>query len=57
LDGSPIAADLAQLSSAGKLVVATNSDHDIHRYEPDLVADEIRHVVAAARPKRRPSKR
>ena len=42
-------ADLAALSSAGRLIVATRSDHDIMLYEPDLVVDGIRDVVKAAR--------
>jgi pimeloyl-ACP methyl ester carboxylesterase len=42
-------ADLATLSSASKLIVATNSDHDIYLYEPELVANAIHEVVDAAR--------
>jgi pimeloyl-ACP methyl ester carboxylesterase len=42
-------ADLAALSSVGRLVVAMNSDHDIYLYEPDLVAGAIRDVVNTAR--------
>jgi pimeloyl-ACP methyl ester carboxylesterase len=42
-------ADLAALSTVGKLVVATRSDHEIHLYEPELVAGAIREVVEAAR--------
>ncbi len=45
-------ADLAELSSAGRLIIATNSDHDIHLYQPDLVAEAIRDVVSAARRRR-----
>lgn len=45
-------ADLAKLSSTGRLIIATKSDHDIHLYQPDLVAEAIRNVVSAAR--RRP---
>ena len=45
-------ADLAELSSVGRLITATNSDHDIHLYEPDLVAEAIRNVVNAARRRR-----
>jgi pimeloyl-ACP methyl ester carboxylesterase len=45
-------ADLAELSSAGRLIIATNSDHDIHLYQPDLVAEAIRDVVTAARRRR-----
>ncbi len=46
-------ADLAVLSTAGRLIVATKSDHEIHLYEPDLVAGAIRDVVNAARGRRR----
>jgi pimeloyl-ACP methyl ester carboxylesterase len=42
-------ADLAALSSVGKLVVAPESDHDIHLWSPDLVVNAIRDVVTAAR--------
>ena len=42
-------AELAALSSAGRLIVASKSDHYIHLYEPDLVADAIREVVEKAR--------
>jgi pimeloyl-ACP methyl ester carboxylesterase len=42
-------ADLASMSTSGKLVVATKSDHQIHLDEPDLVAQAIRDVVEAAR--------
>jgi hypothetical protein len=37
-------ADLAKMSSRGRLVVATQSDHYIHLYEPDLVVKAIREV-------------
>lgn len=46
-------ADLARLSSAGKLIVATNSDHDIHMYQPELVASAIHDIVNAARKRRK----
>jgi pimeloyl-ACP methyl ester carboxylesterase len=42
-------ADLAALSSVGKLIVAPESDHDIHLWSPDLVVSAIRDVVTAAR--------
>ncbi len=38
-------ADLMALSSVGKLVVATESDHEIQLYQPDLVAQAIRDVI------------
>ena len=38
-------ADLVALSSVGKLVVATESDHEIQLYQPDLVAQAIRDVI------------
>jgi len=41
-------ADLAALSTAGRLIVATQSDHEIQLYEPDLVAGAIHDVVTAA---------
>ena len=37
---------LAALSSAGKLIVATNSYHAIHLHEPDIVADAISDIEA-----------
>jgi pimeloyl-ACP methyl ester carboxylesterase len=46
-------ADLAALSSAGRLIIATNSDHDIYLWEPNVVADAIRDVVNAARVRRK----
>jgi pimeloyl-ACP methyl ester carboxylesterase len=42
-------ADLVALSTVGRLIVATKSDHDIQLYEPDLVAAAVRDVVNAAR--------
>jgi pimeloyl-ACP methyl ester carboxylesterase len=42
-------AELKGLSSAGKLIVADNSGHEIHLYRPDLVIEAIREVVTAAR--------
>ncbi len=42
-------ADLALLSSRGRLIVATTSDHEIQLYQPDLVADAVREVVEATR--------
>ena len=42
-------AQLAGLSSAGKLVKAEGSGHMIHLYRPDLVVQAIREVIAAAR--------
>jgi pimeloyl-ACP methyl ester carboxylesterase len=42
-------ADLAALSLVGKLIVAPESDHDIHLWSPDLVVSAIRDVVTAAR--------
>jgi hypothetical protein len=42
-------ADLAGMSTSGKLVVATKSDHQIHLDEPELVVQAIRDVVDAAR--------
>ena len=41
-------AELAELSSASRLVVAAKSDHYIHLYEPDLVVDAIHDVVEEA---------
>jgi pimeloyl-ACP methyl ester carboxylesterase len=38
-------ADLVALSSVGKLVVATESDHEIQLYQPDLVVQAIRDVI------------
>jgi hypothetical protein len=33
----------------GKLIVAPESDHDIHLWSPDFVVNAIRDVVTAAR--------
>jgi pimeloyl-ACP methyl ester carboxylesterase len=41
-------ADLTALSSAGKLVIAKDSGHEIHLYRPELVVQAIRDVVNAA---------
>ncbi len=38
-------ADLVALSSVGKLVIATESDHEIQLYQPDLVVQAIRDVI------------
>jgi len=38
-------ADLVALSSTGKLVIATESDHEIQLYQPDLVVQAIRDVI------------
>jgi hypothetical protein len=45
-------AELKALSSAGKLVIAKDSGHEIHLYRPDLVVEAIREVVTAARGKK-----
>lgn len=41
-----LAAEMAGLSTSGKLVVAQKSGHEIHVTEPDLVVEAIREVVA-----------
>jgi pimeloyl-ACP methyl ester carboxylesterase len=41
--------DLKGLSSAGKLVMAEESGHEIHLYQPKLVVKAIQEVVDAAR--------
>jgi pimeloyl-ACP methyl ester carboxylesterase len=41
--------ELAQLVPGGRLVVATESGHDIHNEQPELVLDAIRDVVLAVR--------
>jgi hypothetical protein len=41
--------ELTALSSAGKLVIAKDSGHEIHLYHPELVVQAIREVVTAAR--------
>jgi pimeloyl-ACP methyl ester carboxylesterase len=43
--------ELAALSRAGKLVRAKGSGHMIHLYQPDIVAQAIQEVVAAAKKK------
>jgi hypothetical protein len=45
-------AELKTLSSAGKLIVAEDSGHEIHLYRPDLVVRSIREVVMSARGKK-----
>jgi pimeloyl-ACP methyl ester carboxylesterase len=47
--------DLAQLSSCGRHVVASDSGHWIHLDHPELVTGAIRQVVATARSLRCPS--
>ncbi len=42
-------AELASLSSKGKLVMAEDSDHEIHLYRPDLVIQSIKEGVGPAR--------
>jgi pimeloyl-ACP methyl ester carboxylesterase len=41
-------AELASLSSVGKLIIADQSDHEIHLYQPDLVIQAIKSVVDAS---------
>lgn len=41
--------ELAHLSTNGRHVVATQSAHAIHRTEPDLILNAVRHVVAVVR--------
>jgi hypothetical protein len=41
--------ELAGLSSAGRLVIAANSAHFIHRTEPALILDAVKDVVSSAR--------
>jgi pimeloyl-ACP methyl ester carboxylesterase len=41
--------ELARLVPGGRLVVATESGHDIHHDQPELVLDAIRDVVLAVR--------
>jgi pimeloyl-ACP methyl ester carboxylesterase len=45
-------ADLVALSSVGRLVVATESDHEIQLYQPDLVVQAIRDVSRESRGRR-----
>jgi pimeloyl-ACP methyl ester carboxylesterase len=41
--------DLAQLVPDARLIIATESGHNIHQDQPDLVIDAIQQVVAAVR--------
>ena len=41
--------DLAQLVPDARLITATESGHNIHQDQPQLVIDAIRQVVAAGR--------
>jgi pimeloyl-ACP methyl ester carboxylesterase len=41
--------ELAHLVPGGRLVVATNSGHDIQHEQPELVLDAIHDVVQAVR--------
>jgi pimeloyl-ACP methyl ester carboxylesterase len=41
--------ELARLVPGGRLVIATESGHDIHHEQPELVLDAIRDVVLAVR--------
>jgi pimeloyl-ACP methyl ester carboxylesterase len=43
--------ELASLSTAGKLIVAEKSGHEIHWYQPELVLDAIRTLVERVRSK------
>jgi pimeloyl-ACP methyl ester carboxylesterase len=45
-------AELKALSSAGKLIMAGESGHEIHLYRPELVVQAIREVVTVARDKK-----
>ena len=44
-----LVADLARLSSRGKVVYAANSGHNIHLEDPDLVVSSILEIIAASR--------
>jgi pimeloyl-ACP methyl ester carboxylesterase len=44
-------AELAALSTSGKLIIAEQSSHNIHHDQPELVIDAIRQVVEAVRRK------
>ena len=46
-------ADLVALSSRGKLVVATESDHEIQLYQPELVVQAIKDVLGSRPPRAR----
>lgn len=48
-DRTDAADGLESLSSNGLYVIAADSGHEIHLYQPDLVADVVRRVVAAVR--------
>lgn len=41
--------DLAQLVPDARLIIATESGHNIHQDQPELVIDAIQQVVAAVR--------
>lgn len=41
--------DLARMTSSGRQIIATNSDHLIHLEEPDVVASAIMSIVEEAR--------
>jgi hypothetical protein len=41
-------AELASLSRVGKLIMADDSDHEIHLYQPNLVIQAIKSVVDAS---------
>ena len=43
--------DLVSLSTAGKLIVAEKSGHEIHWYQPELVVDAIQTIVEQVRGK------
>jgi hypothetical protein len=40
--------ELASLSRVGKLIIADQSDHEIHLYQPDLVIQAIKSAVDAS---------
>jgi pimeloyl-ACP methyl ester carboxylesterase len=42
-------ADLARLSSKGKLIYAANAGHNIHLEDPELVIRSIREVLLSTR--------
>lgn len=37
--------EIASLSTAGRLIAAENSDHEIHWYQPKLVIDAINTII------------
>jgi pimeloyl-ACP methyl ester carboxylesterase len=41
--------DLAQLVPDARLIVATESGHNIHQDQPELVIDAVRQVLEAVR--------